>query len=166
MAQDYFKPKGKAKASQPDAGGGVIRSEPALGIVKNNIDPTRGGRVQVYIADFGAPDPDDSSSWVTVAYMSPFFGATQGSGGQDTYGSYTQNPSSYGMWFSPPDIGSTVVCIFVNGDMNYGYYIGGVPTHRGVTRTDGTDGPRIGDLYNPGIQAPDVITIAKTPYQT
>ena len=128
MAQDYFKPKGKAKASEPDAGGGVIRSEPALGVVKNNIDPTRGGRIQVYIADFGAPDPDDSSSWVTVAYMSPFFGATQGSGGQDTYGSFTQNPSSYGMWFSPPDIGSTVVCIFVNGDMNYGYYIGGVPT--------------------------------------
>jgi hypothetical protein len=128
MAQDYFKPKGKAKASEPDAGGGVIRSEPALGVVKNNIDPTRGGRIQVYIADFGAPDPDDSSSWVTVAYMSPFFGATQGSGGQDTLGSYIQNPSSYGMWFSPPDVGSTVVCIFVNGDMNYGYYIGGVPS--------------------------------------
>ena len=128
MAQDYFKPKGKAKASEPDAGGGVIRSEPALGVVKNNIDPTRGGRIQVYIADFGAPDPDDSTSWTTVAYMSPFFGATQGSGGSDTYGSFTQNPSSYGMWFSPPDIGSTVVCIFVNGDMNYGYYIGGVPS--------------------------------------
>jgi hypothetical protein len=128
MAQDYFKPKGKAKASEPDAGGGVIRSEPALGVVKNNIDPTRGGRIQVYIADFGAPDPDDSTSWITVAYMSPFFGATQGSGGQSDLGTYLQNPSSYGMWFSPPDIGSTVVCIFVNGDMNYGYYIGGVPS--------------------------------------
>jgi Type VI secretion system/phage-baseplate injector OB domain len=128
MAQDYFKPKGKAKASKPDAGGGVIRSEPALGVVKNNIDPTRGGRIQVYIADFGAPDPDDSSSWITVSYLSPFFGATQGTAGQDSLGSFITNPSSYGMWFSPPDIGSTVVCIFVNGDMNYGYYIGGVPT--------------------------------------
>lgn len=37
---------------------------------------------------------------------------------------------------------------------------------RGVTRTDGTDRPRTGDLYNPGIQALDVITIAKTPYQS
>ena len=37
---------------------------------------------------------------------------------------------------------------------------------RGATRTDGTDAPRTGDLYNPGIQALDVITIAKTPYQT
>ena len=37
---------------------------------------------------------------------------------------------------------------------------------RGVTRTDGTDGPRIGDLYKPVIQAIDVTTIAKTPYQS
>ena len=37
---------------------------------------------------------------------------------------------------------------------------------RGVTRTDGTVAPRIGDLYNPVTQALDVITIAKTPYQT
>ena len=37
---------------------------------------------------------------------------------------------------------------------------------RGGTRTDGTDAPRTGDLYNPGIQALDVITIAKTPYQS
>jgi hypothetical protein len=37
---------------------------------------------------------------------------------------------------------------------------------RGVTRTDGTVAPRIGDLYNPVTQALDVITIAKTPYQS
>jgi len=37
---------------------------------------------------------------------------------------------------------------------------------RGVTRTDGTDAPRTGDLYNPVTQALDVITIAKTPYQS
>jgi len=36
---------------------------------------------------------------------------------------------------------------------------------RGVTRNDGTDAPRTGD-HNPGIQALDVITIAKTPYQS
>jgi hypothetical protein len=98
-----------------------------LAVVKNNIDPTRSGRLQVYISDFGAPDPDDSSSWITVGMMVPFFGYTEGSGGTDGYGSYTQNPSSYGMWYSPPDIGSTVVCIFINGDMSYGYYIGGIP---------------------------------------
>jgi hypothetical protein len=31
------------------------------------------------------------------------------------------------MWFTPPDIGIKVICIFVNGDRNLGYYIGVVP---------------------------------------
>ena len=128
MATNELKVKGQLKATQPDAGGGVIRSVPVLAVVKNNIDATHAGRIDVYISDFGALDSDQNSSWITVSYMSPFFGSTQPQGGsKDTdYGTYTQNPSSYGMWFSPPDIGSTVICIFINGDINYGYYIGGV----------------------------------------
>jgi len=128
MATNEIKVKGQAKATKPDAGGGVIRSVPVLGEVKNNIDSPRAGRIDVYIADFGAPSPDDKSSWITVSYMSPFFGSTQPSAGSKDkdYGSYTTNPTSYGMWYSPPDIGSTVVCIFINGDINYGYYIGSV----------------------------------------
>ena len=128
MATNQIKVKGQAKSTMPDAGGGVIRSVPVLGVVKNNIDSTRAGRIDVYIADFGSPNPDDKSSWITVSYMSPFFGSTQPQGGSkaDDYGTYTQNPSSYGMWYSPPDIGSTVVCIFINGDVNYGYYIGSI----------------------------------------
>jgi hypothetical protein len=128
MATDDFKPKGQTKASEPDSGGGVIRSVPVLGVVKNNIDTTHSGRIEVYIADFGTPDSNDSSSWTPVSYMSPFFGNTGSTSGTDSkdHGSYATNPISYGMWFSPPDIGSTVICIFVNGDPNYGYYIGGV----------------------------------------
>ena len=126
MASNEIKVKGQAKSTKPDAGGGVIRTVPVLGVVKNNIDSTRAGRLDVYIADFGAPNPDDSKSWITVSYMSPFFGSTPASGAMDDFGTYTQNPSSYGMWFSPPDIGSTVVCLFINGDVNYGYYIGSI----------------------------------------
>ena len=128
MATNEIKVKGQAKITKPDAGGGVIRSVPVLGVVKNNIDSTRAGRIDVYIADFGAPNPDDKSSWITVSYMSPFFGSTPPSAGsKDTeYGSYTTNPTSYGMWYSPPDLGSSVVCIFINGDVNYGYYIGSI----------------------------------------
>jgi len=37
---------------------------------------------------------------------------------------------------------------------------------RGDTRTDGTDAPRTGDLYNPVTQALGVNTIAKIPYQS
>jgi hypothetical protein len=128
MAVDNFKPKGQAKNFKNDSGGGVVRNSPIIGVVKNNIDPNHSGRIDVYIADFGARDPNDSKNWTTVGYMSPFFGSTMPSGpkGEKDYGSYSQNPSSYGMWFSPPDIGSKVVCIFINGDANYGYYIGSV----------------------------------------
>ena len=128
MAENNFSPKGQNKRSKPDTGGGVLRDLPVVGIVKNNIDDTRAGRIDVYIADFGGADPDDDSNWTTVNYMSPFFGSTPASAGSDSadYGTYETNPSSYGMWFSPPDIGSKVVCIFLNGDSNYGYYIGGI----------------------------------------
>lgn len=128
MAENNFSPKGQNKRSKPDAGGGVLRNLPVLGIVKNNIDNTHAGRIDVYIEDFGGSDPNDDSNWTTVNYMSPFFGSTPAVAGSDAtdYGTYETNPSSYGMWFSPPDLGSTVVCIFINGDSNYGYYIGGI----------------------------------------
>lgn len=127
MAQDGFKPRGTLKASKPDAGGANIRSVPVLGIVKDNIDPTRAGRLQVYISDFSGQDPDNRDNWVTVSYLSPFYGRVTPKAGDTGFGSYKANPSSYGMWQAPPDIGSTVVCLFVNGDMNYGFYIGCVP---------------------------------------
>ena len=127
MAEDYFKPRGRTKASEPDAGNAVTREVPVFGIVKDNIDPTRSGRLRVYISDLGGDDPDDSDSWSTVSYMTPFYGRTEPSGGDSGYGEFTTNPSSYGMWSSPPDIGSKVICLFVNGDPNYGFWIGCVP---------------------------------------
>lgn len=127
MAQDEFLPRGSTKASKPTAGGANIRSVPVIGIVKNNIDPIRAGRIQVYLLDNSGTDPDDSDSWKTVNYLSTFFGFTRGSSSDEGYGTYSQNPASYGQWNSPPDIGTRVVCIFVNGDENYGYYIGCIP---------------------------------------
>ena len=127
MAYDEIKPRGSTKASKPDAGGAVIRSVPLFGIVKDNIDPVRSGRLQVYISDLGGKDPNDSSSWVTVSYMTPFYGVTTPSSANTGYGEYIKNPNSYGMWNSQPDIGTTVICIFINGDPNYGFWIGCVP---------------------------------------
>lgn len=124
---DEIKPRGAIKGSNPDAGGAVLRDVPVFAVVKDNIDPTRSGRLQVYVSDIGSQDPDDANGWVTVKYMSPFYGMTEGSGGKATYGNYLDNPHSYGVWNSPPDIGSTVICLFVNGDPNFGYYIGCVP---------------------------------------
>ncbi len=127
MANNVFKPRGATSASKPDAGGAVLRSVPVFGVVKDNIDPIRSGRLRVYIADFGGQDPNDADSWITVNYMTPFYGLTQGDAPKEGYGTYLQNQSAYGMWYSPPDIDSTVICVFINGDPEYGYWIGCVP---------------------------------------
>jgi len=127
MAYDIIKPKGPSNGTQSGAGGAVTRSTPIFGVVKDNIDPIRSGRLRVYISDMGGKNPEDAGSWLTVNYMSPFFGFTGGSPPNTGWGGYVENSASYGMWTSPPDIGTTVICIFVNGDLNYGYWIGCVP---------------------------------------
>jgi hypothetical protein len=59
--------------------------------------------------------------------MTPFYGVTTPSSANTGWGEYIKNPNSYGMWNSQPDLGTTVICIFINGDPNYGFWIGCVP---------------------------------------
>ena len=127
MAHNVFKPRGATSGSKPDAGGAVLRTVPVFGVVKDNIDTIRSGRLRVYIADMGGQDPNDSNSWITVNYMTPFYGLTQGDAPKEGYGTYLKNQSAYGMWFAQPDVGTTVICLFINGDPEYGYWIGCVP---------------------------------------
>jgi hypothetical protein len=127
MSEDIIKPSGPTKRSSPTAGGANPRLAPILGIVKDNVDPTRSGKIMVYISDNSGNDPENKNNWRPVRYLSPFFGFTRPDAPNDALGKYKTNPSSYGMWNAPPDIGTTVVCIFINGDMNYGFYIGCVP---------------------------------------
>ena len=118
---------GQPKNYKMDRGGMPTEMGPFVGIVKNNVDNTRSGRLQVYIELFGAGNPDDDSVWRTVNYCPPFYGATPAGAGAGT-GAFEQgNPQSYGMWFTPPDIGVQVLCFFVSGDPSQGYYIGCIP---------------------------------------
>jgi hypothetical protein len=129
MPYDMVKPTGSLKHAKPEAGGNT-KNVPVIGIVKDNIDPTRSGRIRVSLVNgTGSTAPNDSGGWVTVQYLSTFFGAvggTAGNGSED-HGTYKTNSSSYGQWQAPPDIGTKVVCIFINGDPNYGFYIGCIP---------------------------------------
>ena len=127
MAIDVRKPAGQLKRSSPTAGGANPRLTPVLGIVKDNVDPTRSGRIFVYLSDNSGLDPENKDNWRPVRFLSPFFGFTRPDAGDTDLGTYKTNPSSYGMWMSPPDIGTTVLCLFTDGDMNYGFYVGCVP---------------------------------------
>jgi len=149
MASDNIKQTGTANIYKNDRGGATLITEPVLGIVKNNIDPIKSGRIQVYIANFGGQDPDDSKNWVTVNYLSPYLGITTPNNdvtaGPNTagYGKFVGNPHSYGFWASAPDLGTQVVCIFVDGRPEQGYYIGCVPQPGLLSMT-----PAIGSTSN------------------
>jgi hypothetical protein len=107
---------------------------PVIGIVKDTIDTYFSGRIRVYIQG-GPNDEDDESGWKSVSFMSPFFGGLNSNAGiqsnpkEQNFGDYLNNPISYGMWFSPPDIGTSVLCMFVNGDPTKGFWIGCIPTY-------------------------------------
>lgn len=125
MSYDFSLGRGPTKASKHNAGKANTIDVPVIGIVKDNIDPTRAGRLKVFLTTNLTPlDPNNSDNWTSVNYLSGFFGSTRPSGGKDGFGSYKRNSSSYGEWHSPPDIGSKVICVFVNGDPAFGFYIG------------------------------------------
>ena len=127
MADNVQKTTGTSNAYKPGAGGAPFDSGPHIGIVKNNIDTTRTGKIDVYIENiYVTSEPDNPAFWKPVSYVSPFYGQTQPPAPLSGLGSFTQNPHSYGMWFTPPDLGTKVIVVFANGDPNQGYYFGSV----------------------------------------
>lgn len=91
-----------------------------MGVVKKNTDPIRSGRLRVWIPDFGHNE-DDEEGWVTVSYASPFFGATFVGPATENNAFGTTN-HTYGMWMVTPDINNQVLCTFLNGDPDRGYW--------------------------------------------
>jgi len=111
-----------------DAPGTRVDPYPYIGIVKNNLDPTRSGRLQVWIPDLGGSE-DDPNNWRTVSYASPYMGYTsQVQSAADKLNppkdnTFTKVTHTYGMWAVPPDIGVSVIVIFIAGDPLRGYFI-------------------------------------------
>ena len=107
---------------------------PYIGIIKNNIDPTCAGRLQVYIPQHGGPDENDPGNWLTLSYASPFRGQTRQRSDLDWYVDYQEDITttdgslqensfqSYGFWFVPPDLNGRVLCFFANCDPSQGYW--------------------------------------------
>ena len=58
-------PNVPAYADPSAAYGAKIDPGPYIGHIKNNTDPARAGRVQVWIPEFGGKE-SEQSSWITV----------------------------------------------------------------------------------------------------
>ena len=108
-------------------------SGPYVGLVTNNRDPERLGRIAVIIEASVGTTKDYQSHEVLCRYMTPFYG-TKGAehiessyNNSDSPGSYSQSRHSYGMWMVPPDTGTRVMILFVEGDASQAYWIGCIP---------------------------------------
>ena len=109
-----------------EAGASRVDPYPYIGIVKNNLDPTRSGRLQVWIPDLGGVE-DNQLNWRTVSYSSPYMGYTtkqqKSTDPLDYNNTFESASHSYGMWMVPPDIGVQVIALFIAGDPLRGYWI-------------------------------------------
>ena len=115
-----------------------------IGIIKNNIDPTRSGRIQVFIPDLGGQE-DEPTHWRTVQYASPFFGAASyPSGAEPKDNKWDKVSHTYGMWFTPPDIGNQVLITFVMGNPARGFWFACI-------------NPKVSHNMVPGIAGSDAI---------
>jgi hypothetical protein len=104
----------------------AVPSQPCLAKVVSHLDTTYMGSLEVMLLRPGAGNDSVSSQVQQVKYMSPFWGNTS-IDSVCSQNDYNNTQKSYGMWMVPPDVGSTVVVIFINGDAARGYWIGCVP---------------------------------------
>jgi len=104
-----------------------LPSWPVLAKVVSHADPITLGALEVSIERPGAGNTDSAVQIMQVQMISPFFGSTSEEFLQSDPDNYNNTRKSYGMWFVPPDVGTTVLVIFINGDPARGYWYGCVP---------------------------------------
>src|SRR5574343_357943 len=100
-----------------------IDGGPYLAKIVSHLDPAYMGTLQVELLHNMGNLKNRTGSTFQVKYLSPFYGVTSYdyTTPNNDYGS-TQK--SYGFWAIPPDVGTTVVVIFIEGDPKRGYWIG------------------------------------------
>ena len=107
----------RRKTPPPSAG-------PFLAEVTNHLDPTYMGSLEVALYKGLASNIKEKGETYVVRYCSPFAGNTsvryEGTNSSD----FNDVQKSYGFWMVPPDVGTTVMVIFIDGDPNQGYWFG------------------------------------------
>lgn len=155
---DSINPKKVNPSYDKDATPGIkIDPGPYIGVVKNNVDPTRQGRLEVWIGELSA---EETGPYITVSYASPFFGSTVGRPGVDNPNSFGTEAQTYGFWAVPPDLENQVLITFVNGDISRGYWfacINNTQTNHmvpGIARPSGTTQTTLDPSFGVGRDIP------------
>ena len=112
----------------------INKIQPSMGVyigtVMNTADVNFSGRLDVQIPSLqvtnDASDRALEKTTYTVRYCSPFAGQTPARDAKSG-GGFEDTQKSYGFWAVPPDIGTQVLVMFANGNVNEGFWIGCVP---------------------------------------
>ena len=97
---------------------------PFVAEITNHLDTTYMGMLEVaLIKNIQNPIQDQGNTYI-VRYLSPFSGNTSPRFEGNNASNFNDVQKSYGMWMIPPDVGTRVLVIFVDGDPNQGYWIG------------------------------------------
>ena len=122
---DYLKGDAStSKAPGSDKSWTGVNPGPYLGIVKGNMDPTRMGRLKVYIPSLAKTSDPTENQLITCEYLAPFYGAKGGRYAKGAGTGFEDSQHSYGMWMVPPDLETKVLVIFAEGKMEQAYWIG------------------------------------------
>ena len=107
--------------------GKLPSSGPFLAEITNHLDPTYMGALEVSLRKNLSNGIDNQSDSYIVRYLSPFYGVTSVRYEGNNSSNFNDVQKSYGWWAVPPDVGTTVMVIFIDGDPNQGYWMGCVP---------------------------------------
>ena len=100
---------------------------PYLATVVSHLDPVYMGALRVNLKLPVSQTSEFQSGSIIVNYCSPFFGSTSAKFEGNDSSNFDDVQKSYGMWMVPPDIGCTVMVMFVGGRVNEGYWFGCIP---------------------------------------
>jgi hypothetical protein len=117
-----------AEETRVATGSGSGSPGPFLAKVVSHLDPNYMGSLEVQLLREVGNDPGKEGQLHVVKYMSPFAGSTSvdyvTDDETDESSRYNNTQKSYGWWAVPPDVGSTVIVFFIDGDPRYGYWMG------------------------------------------
>jgi hypothetical protein len=96
-----------------------------LAVIISHLDPDYMGSLQVEKLRQVGNDTKRTGQMATVRYVSPFMGHTAQEYTTKN-NDYEGTQKTYGMWMIPPDVGTIVVCFFLEGDPARGFYFGAI----------------------------------------
>jgi len=92
------------------------------------LDPTFMSGLIVTLLRENGNTIGDLNQTFPVKYASPFYGVTGYEYMGVNAGDFNDTQKSYGMWFPTVEIGTTILCAFINGSPDNGYFISCVPS--------------------------------------